>query len=270
MGETKMAELKEAVAEYQALSKEWSKGPKMDKGKVGSMLEKLKLMLLKLSFLPTKTEEANLKELVLSRDTLEIGAQHAVMQEDIPGFERYMAQLQTYYHDHQGPLPDSPFQYQLLGLNLLCLLSQNRVAEFHTELERLPAKEVQNNVYIKHPVSLEQYIMEGSYNKVLLAKGNVPAESYKYFIDILMITVRNEIASCLEKAYADISCSDAARMLSIGAGDMNAYATERGWQIAGGRLQFRGADAENEEQGVPSVQLANMAITYAREMEQIV
>ena len=110
-----MAELKEAVAEYQALSKEWSKGPKMDKGKVATMLEKLKLMLLKLSFLPTKTEEANLKELVLSRDTLEIGAQHAVMQvcinfdsnltqilqEDIPGFERYMAQLQTYYHDHQ-------------------------------------------------------------------------------------------------------------------------------------------------------------------------
>merc|ERR1712013_690402 len=164
------------------------------------------------------------KELLLSRDTLEIGAQYAVMQEDIPGFERYMAQLQTYYHDHQGDLPDSPFQYQLLGLNLLCLLSQNRVAEFHTELERLPAHEVQSNVYIKHPVSLEQYIMEGSYNKVLLAEGNVPAESYKYFIDILMTTVRSEIASCLEKAYADISCSDAARMLSISAGDINAYA----------------------------------------------
>ena len=80
----------------------------------------------------------------------------------------------------------------------------------------MPAHEVQSNVYIKHPVSLEQYIMEGSYNKVilsvvidfnwplackiittsyretqvLLAKGNVPAESYKYFIDILMTTVR--------------------------------------------------------------------------------
>merc|ERR1712080_519523 len=197
---------------------------------VATMLEKLKLMLLKLSFIPTKSDEANMKELLLSRDTLEIGAQYAVMQEDIPGFERYMAQLQTYYHDHQGDLPDSPFQYQLLGLNLLCLLSQNRVAEFHTELERLPAKEVQNNVYIKHPVSLEQYIMEGSYNKVLLAKGNVPAESYKYFIDILMTTVRSEIASCLEKAYADISCSDAARMLSISAGDINAYAAERKWQ----------------------------------------
>ena len=34
---------------------------------------------------------------------------------------------------------------------------------------------------------------------------------------------------------------------------MNAYASERGWQIAGGRLQFRGADAENEEQGVSNI-----------------
>ena len=37
------------------------------------------------------------------------------------------------------------------------------------------------------------------------------------------------------------------------AGDMNAYASERGWQIVGGRLQFRGADAENEEQGVSNI-----------------
>ncbi len=80
--------------------------------------------------------------------------------------------------------------YQLLGLNLLCLLSQNRVAEFHTELERLPHKEILNNVYLKHPVNLEQYIMEGSYNKVILAKGNVPAESFKFFMEILLDTVR--------------------------------------------------------------------------------
>ena len=73
------------------------------------------------------------------------------------------------------------------------------MAEFHTELERLPGNEIQNDVYIKHPVSLEQYIMKGSYNIVLLAKGNGPAESYNFFIDILMDTVRNEIASCLEK-----------------------------------------------------------------------
>lgn len=79
-------------------------------------------------------------------------------------------------------MPDSPYRYLLLGLNLLSLLSQNRLADFHTvknilfnpsfislsvqELELLPPKDIQTNLYIKHPVSLEQYLMEGSYNKV--------------------------------------------------------------------------------------------------------
>lgn len=63
-------------------------------------------------------------------------------------------------------MPESAYKYQLLGLNLLFLLSQNRVAEFHTELELLPADQIQSNVYVRHPLSLEQYLMEGSYNKV--------------------------------------------------------------------------------------------------------
>lgn len=69
---------------------------------------------------------------------------------------------------YRDELPESAYKYQLLGLNLLFLLSQNRVAEFHTELELLPADQIQSNVYIRHPLSLEQYLMEGSYNKVTL------------------------------------------------------------------------------------------------------
>lgn len=38
--------------------------------------------------------------------------------------------------------------------------------ELSQELELLPVKELQNNIYIKHPVSMEQYLMEGSFNKV--------------------------------------------------------------------------------------------------------
>lgn len=67
-------------------------------------------------------------------------------------------------------LPESANQYHLLGLNLLFLLSQNRVAEFHTELELLPYDIVQTNPYIRHSVALEQYLMEGSYNKVITIK----------------------------------------------------------------------------------------------------
>lgn len=42
---------------------------------------------------------------------------------------------------------------------------------------------------LPHPCPL-QYLMEGSYNKVFLAKGNIPAESYTFFIDILLDTIR--------------------------------------------------------------------------------
>ncbi len=47
------------------------------------------------------------------------------------------------------------------------LLSENRLGEFHLELESVPARE-RNSVYIHHPISLEQHLMEGSYNKVIL------------------------------------------------------------------------------------------------------
>ena len=36
------------------------------------------------------------------------------------------------FFSSRNDLPQSTFKYQLLGLNLLCLLSQNRLAEFHT------------------------------------------------------------------------------------------------------------------------------------------
>lgn len=117
-------------------------------------------------FLPTSNTPASQQELLLARDILEIGAQWSIEAKDIPSFERYMSQLKCYYFDYKSLLPESAFKYQLLGLNLLFLLSQNRVAEFHTELELLPADHIQSDVYIRHPLSIEQYLIEGSYNKV--------------------------------------------------------------------------------------------------------
>ncbi len=82
-------------------------------------------------------------------DTLEIAAQCAITMGDIPSFERALAQLKPFYFDLKYVLknfiiyivyysiwrdrvPESPNYYHLLGLNLLCLLSQNRLADFHT------------------------------------------------------------------------------------------------------------------------------------------
>lgn len=70
----------------------------------------------------------------------------------------------------RNEIGESQNKYQILGLNLLFLLSQNRVAEFHTELELLPQEIIQSNEYIRHPLILEQHLMEGNYNKIFLAK----------------------------------------------------------------------------------------------------
>jgi SAC3/GANP/Nin1/mts3/eIF-3 p25 family. len=63
-------------------------------------------------------------------------------------------------------VPESPYKNEMLGLNLLYLLSQNRVAEFHMELERIQYEDMVNDVYINHSLQLEQYLMEGNYRKV--------------------------------------------------------------------------------------------------------
>lgn len=77
---------------------------------MAALLTKLKYSLTQLSFLPTRSQAAKTEELVVSRDTLEIGAQYAVSVGDIPMFERYMAQLQTYYHDFSAKLPESVYK----------------------------------------------------------------------------------------------------------------------------------------------------------------
>lgn len=110
-------------------------------------------------------------------------------------------------------LPVSQRMFPLIGLNLLRLLAQSKIAEFHTEIESLDIDVILTNIYIKHPVQVEECLMEGSYNKIWLAKSNVPAEEYLFFMDILVTTIQREIAACCEKAYESIPIADAATLL---------------------------------------------------------
>ncbi|KAK8930982.1 26S proteasome non-ATPase regulatory subunit RPN12A [Platanthera zijinensis] len=111
-----------------------------------------------------------------------------------------------------GLIPPSPEEYPILGLNLLRLLVQNRISEFHRELELLPAAALENPC-IRHAVELEQSFMEGAYNRVLSARQTVQPETYAYFMDLLAKTVRDEIAGCSEKAYDSLSVADAKKIL---------------------------------------------------------
>ncbi len=68
--------------------------------------------------------------------------------------------------------------------------------------------------FLQHPVSLERWLMEGSYSKVWrLSRQDPRTEEYRFFVDLLMDMIRNEIASCEEKAYDSLALHDAATLL---------------------------------------------------------
>ena len=72
-------------------------------------------------------------------------------------------------YQNNAKLVPTESTYKTLGLYLLYLLASERFADFHTELESLSSHE-QSNAFIKYPIQLERYIMEGNYAKVLVEK----------------------------------------------------------------------------------------------------
>jgi len=255
---------------YKELKAEWLKKPQNLK-KCGQLLENLKIALTKLAFLPTGTTAPNRQEMIVARDVLEIAVEYSVANKDIPAFERYISQLKCYYYDFKIMIGESENMYKLLGLNLLYLLSVNRVSEFHTELELLSADTIQNNKFIRPILALEQYIMEGRYNKIFQAKNSAPSEIYNYFMDILLNTVRDEIGACIEKSYEKISAKEAAKRLNLKSGDdMKVFGQKRNWTLeSDGIYNFVNKTAKPKEE-LPSLELAEQAIFYARELEMIV
>lgn len=145
------------------------------------------------------------------------------------------------------------------------------------ELELLPMKEIQNNIYIRHPVSLEQYLMEGSYNKIFLSKNNVPSKYYTFFIDLLFDTIRVDIGGCIEKAYSRISETEAARLLFFDANSkssLHEYAQRRKWKLnSKHEFIFAGKNDDSEagqNKRIPAQNIALQVLDYARELEMIV
>ncbi|RUP46778.1 COP9 signalosome, partial [Jimgerdemannia flammicorona] len=205
-------------------------------------------------------------------DVLEIGAFWSLRVKDITSFERYTAQLNTYYHDYSAELTPSQQMYPLIGLNLLRLLSQNRLSEFHTALEVIDPEQLHNNLYIKQAVDLEQYLMEGSYNKVWNSRSKVTGEEFLFFYDILMGTIRNEIASCSEKAYDALPLQDAATLLFFKSlEEVLNFANERGWNVNPAEQKIYFATANDDiKTEIPSEKIIKQTLTYARELERIV
>ncbi|XP_010267575.1 PREDICTED: 26S proteasome non-ATPase regulatory subunit 8 homolog A-like [Nelumbo nucifera] len=238
------------------------------------LLSQLKVLLTEFRSLPPLFEESPnaVQELTIARDIYEHAVVLSVKIEDQDAFERDFFQLKPYYTDASNRLSSSPQEYPILGLNLLRLLVQNRIAEFHTELELISTTALENPC-IKHAVELEQSFMEGAYNRVLDARKMVPHETYFYFMDLLAKTVRDEIAGCSEKAYDHLSIDDARQMLMFSSEqELLEYITEEHpeWEVKNGSVFFQKAKESAPCKEIPSLQLINQTLSYARELERIV
>ncbi|KAI0254917.1 proteasome 26S subunit [Lactifluus subvellereus] len=256
---------------YKQLVKAFTSHPS-DLKTSGRLLADLKVVLIETGLIFPQGDYST-QDLVIAREILEIGAFWSIRTKAVPSFDRYFSQLQTFYNDYSSILPPSEREFPIRGLNLIRLLIQNRIADFHTTLESLPlpADELVTNPFIRHPVNLERWLMEGSYSKVWNAREEAPAEEYKFFVDSLMGTIRNEIASCEEAAYESLPLKDAATLLFFRSqSELLGFAKQRGWQVnlTEGVITFAQKGEETLE--IPKEKLIANNLAYARELEQIV
>lgn len=276
---------------YRQLTEEWNKKP-MEKSKCETLLNQLKVALTEHHFIPTAEGEASKQEIVLARDVLEMGAQFAIFDRDIKSFQRHIDQLKVYYYDVKGGIPESSLMNQFLGLYLLSLLAENRLGDFHSEVELMSLDTIEKDPYLSFPVQLERCLMEGSYSKIFSANKNIPAPSYSFFMELLADTTRAEIAKCIKRSCPVISADSARKMLFFTAEpDFKSYVDKNKWKIgSGGAFQFDternliqddfGMEADMDvDRPQPTLadmtalsyqEVAETMLSYARELEKIV
>ncbi|CAE6999039.1 hypothetical protein P3342_000946 [Pyrenophora teres f. teres] len=246
-----------------------------------SLLGKAKIALLHLNALIPQAKSPR-KHLQLARETLELGAIISIRLKDTESFTRYFQQLQPFYSLPESTLPkDGSNASKVTGLYLLLLLSEGDYAGFHTQLETLEVAAAQAGAkleadqFIQYPIRLEQALMEGSYDKVWgeTKSERVPGEEFGLFTEILIGTIRKEIASCSERAYPSIPISDAKSLLFLDSeGSVVNFAKESGWIVKDGRIYFpqQEDDYLSRDILVTSDQVIENTLGYARELETIV
>lgn len=197
---------------------------------------------------------------------LELGVLLAVGDEDLEAFGLNMAQLLPIYMTGLS----TPRKSHILGLHLMHLLVENRLAEFHAQLELLSDAEASSPM-VSFPIGLERKLMVGIYDEVLTSA--VPNASFQLFMNHLVSTVRDSIADCMEASYKSLSLTSAAAMMKFASVDeLRAYIEEDrdDWVVEGEALTFQPPPSASVAEEIPSMQWIHQSLTYATEMERIV
>lgn len=220
--------------------------------------------------------------LAMATCTLELGVLLSVADHDLESFARNMSQLKPYYFmtSNTTTMPSNfvipHLKCHVLGLNLMHLLVENRLSEFHSELELISTTEAESS-YISFPINLERQLMVGLYDEVLMAASHVPDPSYLLFMDPLLQTVRDSIADCLEVSYTQMNLLDAVEMMKFdNTEQLLEYIqlfrddwlliTENNHSI----LCFQPPSGGSQVTDIPSKKFMEQTLSYASELERII
>merc|ERR1711977_124794 len=202
--------------------------------------------------------------LAAEREIMESAVLLSVQAEDAAEFERHMALLTPYYTDFSDVLPPSENHFMILGLDLLRLLAQNRIAGFHTKLETIPTEALSHSA-VQFSIHLEQNMMEGSYTKVLEMQKNLPHPHFGFFMGMLQETLRDEVATVSEKAYKSLPAARCIQLLMLsGEAELHKHVEARGWRLEGGVVHFETGEVASKE--IPATPLIAEMLHYAKEL----
>ena len=209
---------------------------------------------------------------------------------DVRSFQRNIAQLRPFYTDFVQLLPASGRQADITGLHLLSLLSNNQLADFHSELELLMHQDRQRSAsasasassssapllslpQLQYPIQLEQWLMEGCYHKVFSPSSPPPPlPDCELFLSSLLSTVRDKIADSAQAAYRSYPLHKAPHLLMYDdpkdADAFIAYVKQRGWEIKGDQLVLPQPSKHSTQ--VDQLDAIAQHLKYASELERIV
>ena len=124
-------------------------------------------------------------------------------------FQRYVSALHPYYSQYKL---ESVLKYQIRGLHLLFLLVENRLGDFHAELE-LMSEEDKQQPAISFCIQLDRHLMMGSYKEVISEAATPPFSHYTFFLRSLLETVRDNIVECISASYKNLTVAGAKEIL---------------------------------------------------------
>ena len=104
-----------------------------------------------------------------------------------------------------------------VALRLLTLLTQNSLAAFHTTLESLDLKLIESDNNIKQVISMEQFFIEGRYNKVLECFNKLDLPHSSELLPQLKNSITDAVADTIQVAYESLAIPYITQILMIDA-----------------------------------------------------